>query len=486
MSDRRDLAAAAFGGFEITDLEEAAARAQAPLDALAGASLFITGGTGFVGRWLLALLAHANASRKLRITATILTRSRSNFAASYPNIANDPAFHFVEGDVRFFEFPKGKFTEILHGAADTNVEADRRPLDLLDTIVGGTRRVLSFALSSGAKRFLFLSSGAIYGPQPATLAAFPENYTGACLTTDRRSVYGQSKRLAEQLVTTYHVEHGLETVIARLFAFVGPGLPLNAHLAISNFLRNALAGEDIIVTGDGSAERSYLYAADLAVWLLHLLVNGRAGSVYNVGSDHAVSIRELAALVAKSIPCAKGYVIKGTPQPGELRARYIPSIIRARADLGLDVWTSLEEAIKRTARCLGQKKGNIPIAAHQHRQKLILPISKLVFVVDLDGVVASLTPNNDYSLAAPLSETITLINRLYDSGHRIILYTARGSATGVDWTAVTQRQLSEWGVKHHEIRFGKPAADYYVDDRMLSVSEFSNLVKALTSQNSHR
>src|SRR6516164_3862767 len=131
MGNGHDLAAGAFGGFDITDLEEAAARSQAPLDALAGASLFITGGTGFVGRWLLALLAHANASRKLRITATILTRSRSNFAASYPNIANDPAFHFVEGDVRFFEFPKGKFTEILHGAADTNVEADRRPLDLL-------------------------------------------------------------------------------------------------------------------------------------------------------------------------------------------------------------------------------------------------------------------------------------------------------------------------------------------------------------------
>ena len=103
-----------------------------------------------------------------------------------------------------------------------------------------------------------------------------------------------------------------------------------------------------------------------------------------------------------------------------------------------------------------------------------------MFVVDLDGVVASLTPNNDYSLAAPLLETITLVNRLYDSGHRIILYTARGSATGVDWTRVTQRQLSAWGVKYHEIRFGKPAADYYVDDRMLSISEFSNLVNTIT------
>src|SRR6516164_9669280 len=146
MGNGHDLAAGAFGGFDITDLEEAPAPALAPLETLAGASLFITGGTGFVGRWLLALLAHANASRKLGITATILTRSRFNFAANCPNIANDPAFCFVEGDVRFFEFPKGKFTQIVHGATDTNVGADRRPLNLLDTIVGGTRRALDFAL----------------------------------------------------------------------------------------------------------------------------------------------------------------------------------------------------------------------------------------------------------------------------------------------------------------------------------------------------
>jgi dTDP-glucose 4,6-dehydratase len=356
MTDRSDFAAAAFDRFEIEDLEEAAARAQVPLEALAGASLFITGGTGFVGRWLLALLAYANANRKLGITATVLTRSPSNFAENCPDIANNPTFRFVEGDVRFFEFPKAKFTQILHGAADTNVEAEDRPLDLLDTIVGGTRRVLDFALLSGAKRFLFLSSGAIYGPQPVTLAALPENYTGACPTTDRRSIYSQSKRLAEQLVTTYRAEHGLETVIARLFAFAGPGLPLNAHFAIGNFIRDALAGRDIIVTGDGTAQRSYLYAADLAAWLVHLLVHGRAGSAYNVGSDHAVSIGQLAATVAKSIPSAKGYAIKGAPSSGELRARYVPSIARARTELGLDVWTPLEDAIKRTARWAGRQK----------------------------------------------------------------------------------------------------------------------------------
>lgn len=108
------------------------------------------------------------------------------------------------------------------------------------------------------------------------------------------------------------------------------------------------------------------------------------------------------------------------------------------------------------------------------RWTLGLPNNK-TFVVDIDGVIASITPANDYNQAGPLSANITRLNRLFDAGNRIILFTARGYVTKIDWAEVTRRQLAEWGVRHHELHFGKPAADFYVDDKMLSLVELAAL-----------
>jgi CMP-N-acetylneuraminic acid synthetase len=99
----------------------------------------------------------------------------------------------------------------------------------------------------------------------------------------------------------------------------------------------------------------------------------------------------------------------------------------------------------------------------------------LTFCFDVDGVIATLVPDNDYSKAGPIQPTIKLINQLFNAGHRIVIFTARGSATGIDWAAVTRRQMHEWGVRHHELRFGKPAADVYVDDKFLPLSAVHQL-----------
>ena len=97
------------------------------------------------------------------------------------------------------------------------------------------------------------------------------------------------------------------------------------------------------------------------------------------------------------------------------------------------------------------------------------------FCFDIDGVIASIAPDNDYEKARPLRERIALVNRLHDHGNRIVLFTGRGSSTGVDWRAITRRQLAAWGVRYHELRFGKPAADFYVDDRTLGMAELDAL-----------
>lgn len=350
MNPRPAPSVATLNGFEIDDIDEAVGRAAPALDALRDASLFVTGGTGFFGQWLLSLLARADATRSLGIKVTVLTRDAAGFHRRCPEFARDSFVRIVEGDIRSFEFPKGRFTHLVHAATDTSAEADQRPVELIDTIVRGTRRALDFAQTSAVKRTLVVSSGAIYGTQPDDVSSFPEDFQGAGPTTDPRSSYGQAKRLAEQLATLYGESGSGSVVIARAFAFVGPALPLDSHFAIGNFIRDAIAGDAVTVRGDGSPVRSYLYAGDLAVWLLQLLVHGRAGKAYNVGSDRAISIAELAALVASTLPTARGVAIKGKPAARELRSRYIPSIERAREELALDVWTPLDEAIRRTAR----------------------------------------------------------------------------------------------------------------------------------------
>ena len=461
--------------FAIDDLDDAVIQARSVLHELEGGSLFTTGGTGFFGQWLLAVLARAIDTEHLDLSVTILTRSTSRFAQTCPDLAGRANFKCIEGDVRYFEFPKGKFTHVIHAATDTSVEADRSPLQLIDTITEGTRRVLEFSVAAGVRRVLITSSGAVYGAQPSELKSFSEEYAGACPTTDQRSSYGQAKRLAEQFATIYHQEYGLDVVIARPFAFVGPGMPLDGHFAIGNFVRDASRGKKIVVSGDGTPMRSYLYAGDLAAWLLRLLVKGKPGSAYNVGSDRSVSIAELAATVCRVVPGADGYEIRGTAQPGGFRSAYLPSIERARSEHGLDVWTSLEDGIAKTARWAQRISEAPPKSEIHHRNEHSAGHRSLVLVVDVDGVVAGLVENNDYSKAEPLSGNIAQINRLHDAGHRIIMFTARGSATGIDWSDVTRSQFARWGLKYHDLQFGKPAADYYVDDRLLSISQMGKL-----------
>ncbi len=336
---------AALFGFDAGDIDDALTRVPGSIAKLDGTRIFVTGGTGFIGRWLLALFARAAVD----IDVVALTRDSAAFRARHPETAGLPWLSFVEGDARSFTYPGGAFSHVIHAAADTSVEADNKPMELAATIVDGARRTLDFAARAGARRFLYLSSGAVYGRQPADMERVPEDFAGAPDPLDPRAVYGNSKRAAEMLCAAAARAENLDCVVARVFAVVGPGLPLDAHFAIGNFIRDALASRDIVVSGDGSPLRSYIYAGDLAAWLVALLVGGRANTAYNVGSDEPVSISGLAAIVQGALDSPGLVRTLGKPAPGAPRARYIPSIDRARRDLGLDIWTPLDEAIRRAA-----------------------------------------------------------------------------------------------------------------------------------------
>ena len=318
-------------------------------DELRGQRLFITGGTGFFGRWLLESLVWANDRLRLNVSALVLTRNPDAFRDRAPSVAGHPAIQFHLGDVRSFQFPTGTFSHIIHAATDSSAKLNaEEPLTMFNTIVEGTRHVLEFARHCGVRRFLLTSSGAIYGKQPPEMIHIPEDYPGAPDPTDPRSAYGEGKRAAETLCTLFSKQHSIDTGIARCFAFVGPHLPLQIHFAIGNFIRDGLRGGPIVVEGDGTPYRSYLYAADLAIWLLTILLRGQSGRAYNVGSEESVSIVELAHMVAARFSPAVGVVVRGRPDPHKPPERYVPSTARVSRELGLIPWISLPDSIART------------------------------------------------------------------------------------------------------------------------------------------
>jgi len=331
------------------DLQEIALRRDINWEALAGARLFITGGTGFFGTWLLESFAWANRYYELGATATVLSRDPVRFARRAPHLAGDPAITMWSGDVRTFTPPSGAFSHVIHAATETTSQGPSDPLRMVDTIVGGTRHALDFARVSGASRFLYVSSGAVYGRTRTEPALVSEDDRSSPLLSDANIDYDESKRMAETLCALYARQYGLAATIARCFTFAGPHLPMDGHFAIGNFIRDALAGGPIRVSGDGKAVRSYLYAADLAAWLWAILLRGEPGRPYNVGSEETVSIAELARLVAEVVPQNGGVEIGKQETSGSILNYMAPSTARARAELGLSQQILLPEAIARTA-----------------------------------------------------------------------------------------------------------------------------------------
>jgi dTDP-glucose 4,6-dehydratase len=315
-----------------------------------GRRIFITGGTGFFGCWLVESFCHINRRLALDAQAVLVTRNPDAFARKCPHLASDRAVSLLRGDVRSFNFPSGEFAFVIHAATEASPKrAAEKPLEMFFNIVAGTERTLQFAAAHGVEKFLLTSSGAVYGKQPASMTHVPETYLGGPDPLDPISVYAEGKRASELLCSLYGIAGPLQCKIARCWAFCGPHLPLDQHFAIGNFIADALAGRPIRISGDGTPRRSYLYAADLAVWLWTILFKAPALVPFNVGSDRDVSIRELAQIVGSTLKSEAGIQIAQEPLPGASPSRYVPSVRHANQLLGLRETVPLEEALRRTA-----------------------------------------------------------------------------------------------------------------------------------------
>ena len=296
--------------------------------------VFITGGTGFFGKSILDYLKR-HPDFRADDEWTILSRNSEKFKAQNAALLDQGRkIGFVAGDVRDFK-AEGRYDEIIHAAtaAVTTLADD----EMTSTIVEGTRHVLAFAKSCGAKKILLTSSGAVYGPQTA-----PVGEDAPC---NPMTAYGKGKLEAERMC----VASGLDAKIVRCFAFVGPYLNRDIHYAIGNFIRDCLTGEPIVIKGDGTPQRSYLYADDLVEWLFAVLDRGVSGRPYNVGSPEGLSIRDLAERVRAALSTKNDIRVLGVPVPGALPSVYVPDVSRAIRELGLRVTVDLAAAVRRSS-----------------------------------------------------------------------------------------------------------------------------------------
>ncbi len=321
------------------------------LEEFRNSRIFITGGTGFFGIWLLETFARANKKLNLNVEIVTLSRNPARFTKRFPHFAKNPFFHFVTGDIRDFSFPTGSFKYVFHLATEASDDLNRNePLKMFDVIVEGTRHILDFAVSAGVQGLLLASSGAVYGRQPYEISHVCETYNGGPDPSNPLSAYGEGKRVAELLGTLYAKKTGLEFKIARCFAFVGPYLPLDKHFAIGNFILDSVKKQPVIIKGDGTPLRSYLYASDLIVWLLTVLVKGNTCTPYNVGSDQAISIADLAKKISSCFDYPVEIKVTSQPQTNIKPEQYIPSVTRANSELGLKVTVDIVRGIQKTIR----------------------------------------------------------------------------------------------------------------------------------------
>ena len=283
----------------------------------------ITGGTGFLGRSIVETAVGRGAH------LLVLSRQQN------PPLPRQVTH--IHGDLATLDGISEHCDLVIHGATESAAAMAADP-GLYAGAIAGTRQVLDYAVRNGAKRLLYLSSGAVYGPQPDDLQQLSEEFEPR-----PQSVYGEAKRASELLCAQYEIE----TVIARGFAFLGPYIPFD-RFAAGNFLRDALERKPITIQGDGTTIRSYMHTDDFAAWCWTLLLHGRAGRAYNVGSETPVTIRELAQEFAHLVDPPLEVTTLSVPDSSRPPSRYVPSTERARTELGLRESMDWRTAVRKT------------------------------------------------------------------------------------------------------------------------------------------
>ena len=318
---------------------------------LSNKSILITGGTGFFGKWFLELIFYTNKHYNTNILTTVITRNRDKVLLENPHYKNNKFLKIIQTDILDLKKINHKFDFLLHMAATSAKETFNGETDAnkTKTLSNGAKNIMDIAIENNIPKILFTSSGVVYGSSSKDM----KEEGDACHTLDLEKSNGlaKGKFLAENTISNMSLENNINFKIARCFSFVGPYLPLDIHYAIGNFINDAIFNDKILINGNGSPYRSYLYISDTLIWLIKLLVGNEEG-VFNVGSERRIKIVELANMVRDIVAPSKKVIIqeKEMHEGNFKRDIYLPNTSKIRDSLGVKEWTSLEDAILKTAK----------------------------------------------------------------------------------------------------------------------------------------
>lgn len=329
------------------DCSDAASWSVPLLNELRNQKLMVAGGTGFIGSWIAELISLLNDSYNFNTSLILLSRNTEPFQEEKKHLSKRKDIQFIEKDIRNInELPKD-ITYLIHAASspDNRVHMSN-PIETISAITKGTDNLLDSAFKlQNLKKILYLSSGQVYGKNGIQKARISEADFGSLDCNKITSVYPEAKRLAEATCCAYSSQFKLPVVIARPFSFIGPCQSLSKPWAINNFINDALHGKTIRIIGNGEPVRSYMYPADMVAWLLRILVAGKNGSGYNVGSPVGISLKNIAEKIVQATKSKVDIEIKFYNTDSSI---FIPDIALCEKELGLNLNYTIEDTIRRS------------------------------------------------------------------------------------------------------------------------------------------
>jgi UDP-glucuronate decarboxylase len=343
------------------DLAHIEAKLADELAMMEGKRVLLTGGAGFLGYYLVQALLHHNKQRT-PVSLTVLDNYLRGVPAWLTALEGDPQLTLIEHDITRPLPDLGDFDYIIHAASIASPKYYRKyPIETMDANVNGLRSLLEYSVAQQRKGrpiagFLYYSTSEIYGdPTPENIPT-PESYRGNVSCTGPRACYDESKRYGETLCVNFARQYELPVTIARPFNNYGPGLKITDARVLPDFMRNVLAGEDIVMYSDGSPTRTFCYIADAVCGYYKILTRGRPGEAYNIGVEAPeISMAELAervAAVARELIGYEGRVVRQKSADADYLTdnpnRRCPVIAKAREELGYNPTISLDEGLRRS------------------------------------------------------------------------------------------------------------------------------------------
>lgn len=337
---------------DVNRISEVLAEGVAPL---AGTTILVTGGSGFLCSYFLETIAYMNDTvfrHPCRIISVDNLRSGLNQRVAH--LGERREFHFVHHDVSEPLELDEQVDWIIHGAGIASPTFYRKyPLETVNVNVSGTRRMLELAKREKARSILYLSTSEIYGdPDPGHIPTL-ESYRGNVSCTGPRACYDESKRLAETLCAIYHSLYKIPVKVVRPFNVYGPGQRLDDCRIIPDLMSAALKKQPLVLFSDGRATRSFCYIRDAVTAMLLVLTSSADGEAFNVGNDELeISIRDLANELAEiAAPPKLEVLYRDSADPQYLTdnpQRRCPDISKLRTHFGWKPEVGIREGLRRT------------------------------------------------------------------------------------------------------------------------------------------